>query len=84
MLYFDSLVTDLANMASLAVGAVPATGLQDAVPDTTGTTWALFTQQGCYFLLKWIHFLAGITWIGVHRKPTQDGSRRRRKRIFAG
>ncbi|TGK21138.1 hypothetical protein EHO61_04605 [Leptospira fluminis] len=26
---------------------------------------ALFTQQGLYFLVKYIHFLAGITWIGM-------------------
>jgi uncharacterized membrane protein len=25
----------------------------------------LFTQDGYFFLLRWIHFLAGITWIGV-------------------
>jgi uncharacterized membrane protein len=26
---------------------------------------ALFTQEGLLFLLRWIHFLAGITWIGM-------------------
>ncbi|PJZ71058.1 hypothetical protein CH373_00580 [Leptospira perolatii] len=26
---------------------------------------ALFTQAGIYFLAKWTHFLAGITWIGL-------------------
>jgi uncharacterized membrane protein len=25
----------------------------------------LFSQEGWYFLLRWFHFLAGITWIGV-------------------
>jgi uncharacterized membrane protein len=25
----------------------------------------LFTQEGWLFLLRWIHFLAGITWIGI-------------------
>jgi len=25
----------------------------------------LFTQEGYFFLLRWIHFLAGITWIGI-------------------
>ena len=25
----------------------------------------LFTQDGWLFLLRWFHFLAGITWIGV-------------------
>ena len=25
----------------------------------------LFTQDGYFFLLRWIHFMAGITWIGV-------------------
>lgn len=25
---------------------------------------ALFSQQGIYFLAKWVHFLAGIVWIG--------------------
>ena len=25
----------------------------------------LFTQDGWLFLLRWVHFLAGITWIGV-------------------
>jgi uncharacterized membrane protein len=25
----------------------------------------LFTQEGWLFLLRWIHFLAGITWIGM-------------------
>jgi uncharacterized membrane protein len=25
----------------------------------------LFTQEGLLFLLRWIHFLAGITWIGM-------------------
>ncbi|MBM4337416.1 MAG: hypothetical protein FJ108_16140 [Deltaproteobacteria bacterium] len=26
---------------------------------------SLFTQEGFLFLLRWIHFLAGITWIGI-------------------
>jgi uncharacterized membrane protein len=26
---------------------------------------SLFTQEGFLFLLRWFHFLAGITWIGV-------------------
>jgi len=26
---------------------------------------ALFNEQGWLFLLRWIHFLAGITWIGL-------------------
>lgn len=26
---------------------------------------ALFSQQGIYFLVKWAHFLSGITWIGL-------------------
>lgn len=26
---------------------------------------ALFSQQGIYFLMKWAHFLSGITWIGL-------------------
>jgi uncharacterized membrane protein len=25
----------------------------------------LFTQDGAHFLLRWVHFLAGITWIGM-------------------
>jgi uncharacterized membrane protein len=25
----------------------------------------LFTQEGYFFTLRWIHFLAGITWIGI-------------------
>lgn len=25
---------------------------------------ALFSQQGIYYIAKWVHFLAGITWIG--------------------
>jgi uncharacterized membrane protein len=25
----------------------------------------LFTQEGYFFLLRWFHFLAGITWIGI-------------------
>ncbi len=25
----------------------------------------LFTQDGYFFLLRWIHFLVGITWIGI-------------------
>ena len=25
----------------------------------------LFTSEGYFFLLRWIHFLAGITWIGI-------------------
>jgi uncharacterized membrane protein len=25
----------------------------------------LFTQEGYFFLLRWLHFLAGITWIGI-------------------
>ena len=25
----------------------------------------LFSMEGWYFILRWIHFLAGITWIGV-------------------
>ncbi|MCC6670747.1 MAG: urate hydroxylase PuuD [Planctomycetes bacterium] len=25
----------------------------------------LFTQEGVYFLLRWLHFLAGIVWIGL-------------------
>ena len=24
----------------------------------------LFTEQGVYFIFKWIHFLAGVAWIG--------------------
>jgi uncharacterized membrane protein len=26
---------------------------------------SLFTQDGIQFLLRWLHFLAGITWIGI-------------------
>ncbi|MCG6191651.1 urate hydroxylase PuuD [Leptospira sp. FAT2] len=26
---------------------------------------ALFTSQGLYFLFKWVHFLAGVAWIGL-------------------
>ena len=26
---------------------------------------SLFTQEGFLFLLRWFHFLAGITWIGI-------------------
>ena len=26
---------------------------------------ALFTESGFLLLLRWIHFLAGITWIGL-------------------
>ncbi|AVQ13692.1 MULTISPECIES: urate hydroxylase PuuD [Leptospira] len=26
---------------------------------------ALFTNQGLYFIFKWIHFLAGVAWIGL-------------------
>ncbi|TQE83272.1 urate hydroxylase PuuD [Leptospira noguchii] len=26
---------------------------------------ALFTSQGLYFIFKWIHFLAGVAWIGL-------------------
>jgi uncharacterized membrane protein len=26
---------------------------------------SLFTQEGLLFLLRWVHFLAGITWIGM-------------------
>ena len=26
---------------------------------------ALFSGEGCLFLLRWFHFLAGITWIGM-------------------
>lgn len=26
---------------------------------------SLFTQEGFLFLLRWVHFLAGITWIGI-------------------
>ena len=25
----------------------------------------IFSMEGWYFLLRWFHFLAGITWIGV-------------------
>ena len=25
----------------------------------------LFTSEGYFFILRWIHFLAGITWIGI-------------------
>ena len=25
----------------------------------------IFSMEGCYFLLRWFHFLAGITWIGI-------------------
>lgn len=28
-------------------------------------TWALFNQEGLLFLLRWVHFLAGIAWIGI-------------------
>jgi uncharacterized membrane protein len=27
--------------------------------------WALFNQDGLLFLLRWVHFLAGVAWIGV-------------------
>ena len=27
--------------------------------------WAIFSQLGSEFLFRWVHFLAGITWIGV-------------------
>jgi uncharacterized membrane protein len=27
--------------------------------------FVLFTQEGYFFLLRWIHFLAGIAWIGM-------------------
>lgn len=27
--------------------------------------WAIFSQIGAEFLLRWAHFLAGITWIGL-------------------
>ncbi len=26
---------------------------------------AIFSMEGWYFVLRWIHFLAGITWIGI-------------------
>ena len=26
---------------------------------------SLFTHEGCLFLLRWLHFLSGITWIGI-------------------
>ena len=26
---------------------------------------ALFSSEGLTYLLRWIHFLAGITWIGL-------------------
>ena len=26
---------------------------------------ALLSSEGCFFLLRWLHFLAGITWIGL-------------------
>jgi uncharacterized membrane protein len=25
----------------------------------------LFTMEGWYFILRWVHFMAGITWIGI-------------------
>jgi len=28
-------------------------------------TWALFNLDGLTFLFRWIHFLAGVTWIGL-------------------
>lgn len=27
--------------------------------------WALFNQDGLLFLLRWVHFLAGVAWIGM-------------------
>ncbi len=27
--------------------------------------FALFTQEGIFFVLRWIHFFAGVTWIGL-------------------
>ena len=25
----------------------------------------LFSQEGYFFILRWMHFLAGVTWIGI-------------------
>ncbi len=25
----------------------------------------LFSEEGYFFILRWIHFLSGITWIGI-------------------
>jgi hypothetical protein len=30
-----------------------------------GTAMALFTMDGVLYLFRWIHFLAGVTWIGL-------------------
>ena len=27
--------------------------------------WALFNQEGLLFLLRWLHFLGGVSWIGI-------------------
>src|SRR3954464_13546047 len=29
------------------------------------TTFALFTQGGLMFLVRWIHYLSGVLWIGL-------------------
>jgi uncharacterized membrane protein len=59
MLYLDPLVTDIANLAALA--ATPSAEKQEIA--TVG--WVLFTAGGAEFILRWIHFLSGITWIGI-------------------
>ncbi len=44
-----------------------ASQVPDAMPGagSSADSWALFQRPGVYFLLKWFHFLAGITWIGM-------------------
>ncbi|MHC4515129.1 MAG: urate hydroxylase PuuD [Planctomycetota bacterium] len=59
MLYLDPAILDV---SSLAVAAGSAANPQDS---TSGAAWVLFTAAGGEFILRWIHFLAGITWIGV-------------------
>src|SRR2546426_7060279 len=36
-----------------------------AVPSPARRTMALFSDVGIQFLLRWLHFLSGITWIGL-------------------
>src|SRR5207245_244078 len=36
-----------------------------SVPSPARRTMALFSDAGIQFLFRWIHFLSGITWIGL-------------------
>jgi len=61
MVNFAPQVMEVLDFVSVSLAVAPTAELQENV----GAGWVLFTAKGGEFILRWIHFLAGITWIGV-------------------